>query len=115
MSTPVTVTNADARILERADRLGDDLAHRLVHAPHPLAHSTLTTSRVDADELALLAAQVALRVVEQPLELAQLARRERGGQAGALPELVVGDLGDRRAEAVLQLGLRGLARTCACP
>src|SRR5215211_632569 len=35
----------DPRILQVGDPLGDNLAYRFVHLPHPLAHSTVTTSR----------------------------------------------------------------------
>jgi hypothetical protein len=52
-----------------------------------------------------LPVQPALRVVEQPLGLARLTRHDGGGQAAALPQLVVVDLGDGCAEAVLQLRL----------
>ena len=44
---------------------------------------------------------------EQPLELMVLARDARNGDPGALPEVVVVDLGHRCADAVLQLRLRG--------
>src|SRR5919202_1968624 len=57
-------------------------------------------------ELPFLAVQVPLRLVEQPLGLPRLARDAGDGEARALPQLVVVDLRDRRAEAVLELRLR---------
>src|SRR5262249_23480354 len=59
-------------------------------------------------ELELLAVQVALRLVEQLLGLAVLARDAREREPAALPELVVVDLGDRDPEPVLELRLRRL-------
>src|SRR2546423_6947141 len=57
-------------------------------------------------ELPFLAVQVPLRLVEESLRLAGLAGDARDGQARALPQLVVVDLRHRRAETVLELGLR---------
>src|SRR5919197_1100489 len=57
-------------------------------------------------ELPLLAVQVALRLVEEPLRLPRLAGDARDRQPRALPQLVVVDLRDRRAEPVLELRLR---------
>ena len=74
---------ADARVLELADRLGEHLAKRLVDAAHPLGHvdGSYPTSRaddlaLDESELPLARGEVALGVVEQPLGLAVLARHE---------------------------------------
>ena len=63
---------------------------------------------VHADELPLLAAEIALGAVQELLELAVAARDARDREPGALPEVVVVDLGDRGAEAVLELRLGGL-------
>src|SRR5919197_2862715 len=57
-------------------------------------------------ELPLLAVQVALGLVEQPLRFPRLARDARHRQPRALPQVVVVDLRHRRAEAVLELRLR---------
>jgi hypothetical protein len=54
-------------------------------------------------ELELLAVQVALRLVEEALRLPEVARDAGEREPGALPELVVVDLGDGGAEAVLEL------------
>src|SRR5438067_12418068 len=56
-------------------------------------------------DLPFLTVQIPLGLVEQPLGLARLARDAGDGEARALPQLVVVDLGDGRAEAVLQLRL----------
>src|SRR3712207_8753295 len=56
----------------------------------------------------LLGVQVALDVVEKPCGLAVLARDAGDGEPRALPEVVVVDLRNRRAEAVLELRLRRL-------
>src|SRR3954451_24995385 len=58
-------------------------------------------------DLPLLASQPALGLVEQPLDLLVLARDTRGRDARALPDVVVVDLRDGRADAVLELRLRG--------
>src|SRR4029078_3100840 len=58
--------------------------------------------------LVLLPVEPAQCTVEQAVELPVLPRDTGERQAGALPELVVVDLRHRRAEAVLQLRLRGL-------
>src|SRR5205085_8897267 len=58
-----------------------------------------------AHELVLLRVQVALRLVEQAQELPLLARDARQGQRRSLPEIVVVDLRDGRAEPVLELRL----------
>src|SRR5207248_6780490 len=57
--------------------------------------------------LPLLGAQPALGLVEQPLDLPVLARDTRSRDARALPGVVVVDLRDGRADAVLELRLRG--------
>jgi hypothetical protein len=57
-------------------------------------------------DLPLLAAQPALRFVESSLDLSMLARDARGRDPRALPDMVVIHLGDRRAEAVLELRFR---------
>ena len=107
---------ADARILQLADRLREHLAHAPRYAAHPrFTHRASPPRRSTPRELELLAGEVALRAVEQPLDLAVLARDAGERQPRALPELVVVDLGHRGAEAVLELRLRRLARTCACP
>ena len=61
----------------------------------------------DADELERLPAQVALRAVEEPLELVVTPRDAGEGESRALPDVVVVDLRHRRAEPVLELRLRG--------
>src|SRR3954469_6537473 len=61
-----------------------------------------------ADQLPLLAGEPLLGAGGQLLRVAGVAGRERRGQGAALPEVVVVDLGDRRAEAVLELRLRRL-------
>ena len=61
---------------------------------------------LDEGHLPLLPAQPALGLVEEPLDLVVLAGDARHRQARALPHVVVVDLGDRRADAVLQLRLR---------
>src|SRR4051794_4298204 len=58
-------------------------------------------------DLPLLAAQPALGLVEQPLDLALLARDTRSRDARALPGVVVVDLRDGSTDAVLKLRLRG--------
>jgi hypothetical protein len=58
--------------------------------------------------LELLRAEVADDGVQELLELAVLLGRARNGQARPLPEVVVVDLGDRGAEALVQLRLGGL-------
>src|SRR5205823_13043382 len=57
------------------------------------------------DELPVLAGEVPLGPVQQLPELSMAARHAGHRQAGALPELVVVDLGDRGAKPVLELGL----------
>src|SRR5205823_4834316 len=61
-----------------------------------------------ANELVLLPVQVAHRLVEQAMNLTLFACDARERQPRSLPELVVVDLRDGRAEAVLQLRLRRL-------
>src|SRR6266516_2577946 len=58
-------------------------------------------------DLPRLGAQPALGLVEQPLDLPVLARDTRSRDARALPDIVVVDLRDGRADAVLELRLRG--------
>src|SRR5919201_6245206 len=58
-------------------------------------------------ELEGLAGQVALRAIEELFDLAVTAGDARDGQPRPLPQLVVVDFGDRRAEAPLQLRLDG--------
>src|SRR5579859_3054363 len=60
------------------------------------------------DELPFLPVEVTLGAVEELLELGVAARDARNREAGALPELVVVDLGHGGAEALLELGLRRL-------
>src|SRR4051812_18793079 len=60
-----------------------------------------------ARDLPLLASQPALGLVEQPLDLPVLTRDTRGRDARALPDVVVVDFRDGRADAVLELRLRG--------
>ena len=57
-------------------------------------------------DVPFLSAEPALGVVEQPLELVMLARDAGHGDPSALPDVVVVDLGDGRADAVLELRLR---------
>src|SRR5689334_3881907 len=61
-----------------------------------------------AHEHELLAVEPARGLVEEPLDLALLARDDSRRQARALPQLVVVDLRDGRAEPVLELRLRRL-------
>jgi uncharacterized protein len=56
--------------------------------------------------LPLLAAEPAVRLVEQPFDLAMLARDTRDREPRALPDLVMVDLGDGSADPVLELRLR---------
>src|SRR3954451_4007527 len=56
-------------------------------------------------DLPLLAAQPALGLVEEPLDLPVLARDTRGRDARALPDGVVVDFRDGRTDAVLELRL----------
>ena len=113
--------DADPRVLEPADRLGHDGAHRLVHAAHafghvsPLSPPGTRASTLGASEHPLLPGEPLLGPRRELLGLARLARDERRGQRAALPELVVVDLGHRRAEAVLRAAPSPTARTCACP
>src|SRR5262249_9178599 len=58
-------------------------------------------------ELPLLAGEPPLGAGGEPLGLGGITGDEGGGERRALPELVVVDLGDRRAEPVLQLRLGG--------
>src|SRR5262249_22997087 len=60
---------------------------------------------LDPRKLELLAAEVPLGAVQELPHLMVLARDARHRQARALPQLVVVDLGDRGAEALLQLRL----------
>src|SRR6266567_6295838 len=62
---------------------------------------------LDQRNLPLLAAQPALRLVEQTLQLARLPRDAGDRDPGALPQVVVVDLGHRRSDAILELRLRG--------
>ena len=68
----------------------------------------MTTSRSVANELEVLARQVALGLVEQALGLAVLPRDAGQRETRTLPQLVMIDLGHRRSEAILELGLRRL-------
>ena len=63
---------------------------------------------LERHQLVLLTVEIANRVLEQVLELPLLACDAGDGQPRALPEVVVIDLGDRGAEAVLELRLRRL-------
>ena len=63
---------------------------------------------LDSHQLVFLSVQVAHRLLEQPLGLAMFARDAGDGQAAPLPEVMVVDLGDGGAEAVLELRLRRL-------
>src|SRR5262245_2649201 len=62
---------------------------------------------LDAAQLEVLRGEVALRAVEQADELRVAAGDARERQLRALPDVVVVDLGDRGAEAPLQLRLDG--------
>src|SRR4029079_7612803 len=77
----------------------------------PGAGAAASALRVDDEALGerhlpLLAAQPALGLVEQPLDLPALARDACDREARALPDVVVVDLGDRGADTVLELRLR---------
>src|SRR5215468_5071596 len=61
-----------------------------------------------AGHLVLLTVEIPQGIVQQPVELAVLAGHAGDRQPRTLPEVVVVDLGDGRAEAVLQLRLRRL-------
>src|SRR5688572_6770009 len=63
---------------------------------------------LDRHQLELLAVEITDGLLEQRLELAMLPSDAGDGQPRALPELVMVDLGHRRPEAVLQIGLCGL-------
>src|SRR3954463_10014403 len=105
--TPVIVTNPmrgsfrSPRASESTSRT-DSLTRRMRSfiRDHDLA--------LGARHLVLLPVQEAERAVEQSVELVVLARDTGEGQPCALPELVVVALRHRRAEAILQLRLRGL-------
>src|SRR5205085_9114577 len=79
---------------DRAGSLLGGVVFRVDDAPLEPAH------------LPLLAGEVALRLVEEPLRLPRLAGYAGDREPGALPELVVVDLRDRGAEPVLELSLR---------
>jgi hypothetical protein len=63
-------------------------------------------SPLDAHQLPLLAGEPALRAGGELLGAARVAGRERRRDRRPLPQVVVVDLGDRGAEAVLELRLR---------
>ena len=62
---------------------------------------------LDRSELERLRGEEALGPVEELHELGVAARDARDGQPGALPDVVVVDLGHGRAEAPLELSLDG--------
>jgi NADPH-dependent glutamate synthase beta subunit-like oxidoreductase len=62
---------------------------------------------LDERHLPLLTAQPALGLVEEALDLVMLPCDARHRDPRALPHLVVVDLGDSSADAVLELRLRG--------
>src|ERR671924_793066 len=63
---------------------------------------------LDAHELVLLAGEIPNRLLQERLRLAVVPGHTRHGEAAPLPEVVVVDLRDRGAEAVLELRLRRL-------
>jgi len=63
---------------------------------------------VGAHELPLLRGEPSFGARREPLGLTRITGDERHRQRTALPELVVVDLGDRRAEAIRELCLRRL-------
>ena len=67
----------------------------------------MTTSRSTRTSSKGLAGEKSLGPVQQLVELPVPPRDAGEGEPRALPELVVVDLGDRRAEAPLQLRLHG--------
>src|SRR4029079_17606608 len=93
----------DSRVLERRDRLGDDLLHRLVDPPHALgsAHGLtvqrgVTVLHLRGDQLAMpraelerLAVEPALGLVEQPLGVARVPGDACERQRRSLPGVVV--------------------------
>src|SRR5579859_4063456 len=67
---------------------------------------------VHPDELPVLPVEVALGAVEELLELGVATRDARDGEAGALPEVVVVDLGHGGAEALLRSEERRVGKEC---
>jgi len=63
---------------------------------------------VATDELPLLAGEPCLRPSGELLRTVGVPRHDCRGQRAALPEIVMADLGDGRAEPVLELRLRRL-------
>jgi hypothetical protein len=72
----------------------------------PLIRCHHLSFRVHED--VVLPVEIANSLLEQRLDLAMLARDASEGEAASLPQVVVIDLGDRGAEAVLELRLRRL-------
>jgi hypothetical protein len=64
-----------------------------------------TASKVDG--LGEAGEHETLEIVRRALEGPEVAPDQHGGQRGPLPEVVMVGLGDRRAEALLELGLHG--------
>src|SRR5207253_6709210 len=86
-------------------------SHRRGHGRDPARRGLVfrvDDRTLDSDEIEVLSGKPPLGAVEQLLELAVASRNAGDGQSCALPELVVVDLGDRGAEAMLELRLRGL-------
>src|SRR5206468_3056376 len=95
----------DPRVLELADTLRDHGADRLVDATHALGHAGTLIVRgneqpVAPNERPVAGGEPALGAV---CELTGVVGRPRGArhrQGRALPEVVVVDLGDARAESI---------------
>ena len=122
MSTAVTVTRPirgsfnSGSVSARTWRT-DSFTRRIrslirdIQATHALQPEALVVGvddeAVDEGDVPFLAAEPALGLVEQPLELVVLARDAGDRQPRALPDVVMVDLRDRGADAILELRLRG--------
>src|SRR5579883_191329 len=83
-----------------------DSSTRRIREAVPSLRIRVDEQPVGGADLPLLAAQPALRLVEQALGLVGLARDAGDREAGALPEVVVVDLRDRGADPVAEVVLR---------
>ena len=87
---------ADPRIFELGNRLGDDRLIASLTRPPPGGQSSRhARSRSMGQQLEALAAEPALGLVEEPARLTRLAGDAGERKSRALPDLVVVDLGDR--------------------
>src|SRR5262249_827805 len=103
--TPVTVTNPIRGSLR--DGSASEITFRTTSLTFRRRSALASDDHLPlaAEQLPLLGSQVALNRIEVCLQLRMLAAHARHGKRRPLPEVVMIDLGDRCAEALVQLRL----------